>query len=275
MNTIKPPASEHKKAVRQANPNAACQAHSNMAPTLRGRDKEAIVLAWIGIFGWTTTAIVKKLLNVQSGGYLPKLQRDGLVDSRSVGRMSEKVWSLTNPAGRQAAERILGWSANRIRPNRVNVSIATHDELGQRAALAFLKDAKDLVGEIRKLSAERQLRAKGGAVPDVVYADYTREGEVGWAAFEIETNAKGDAELEGKMRRLIELVVRQRRCAKMHVHWMIDGGEAVRSRYQRLWAKVSFEVRQQLYGEASPHQEEMARVKAMYFPTCSVHGLPP
>jgi len=274
MNTPANAVGAQLKTQCQTNPNAACMKRTKQAPTTRAREKEALVLGWLGVFGMTTTQIVKSLLNIKGDGYLPKLQRDGLVQSRAIGKMAEKAWTLT-PAGAGAARRVLGWDVDRVRADRLNVSIATHDTLGQLAAMQLLEHFEDKLPEIRKLTSEHDMkRSLGASASDVVYEQYDEEGRLVWLACEVETNPKGESELTGKMGRLIDLVVRQKRCDRLHVAWYVAGGERVRERYEKIWGRTVTGVRTQMQRDAFPDHAEMQRIKDMAFPTCSYLPLP-
>lgn len=97
---------------------------------------------------------------------------------------------------------------------------------------------------------------------------------VGWLAFEIERNAKGERELHQKMRRLIYLMARQRRCDKLHICWHIAGGEQVRERYAKTWDQTANKVRAEMFNEAKPDEKRMMEVAQMRFPSSSFAGLP-
>ncbi len=249
------------------------KSHRTGAPTTRAREKEAITLAWLGVFGTLTTPMVKLLLAIEGDGYLPKLQRDGLVQCQAVGKMIQKVWTLT-PQGLVAAELILGWEASRVRADRLNVSIATHDELGQLAALRLLQGYNSVsVNAIRRLHAERDLRQKGIAAPDVVIeGTYKETGGLSWYAIEIETSHKGDRELRAKMVRLIELLVQHERCDRLRVAWYLDG-EKPKLRYLRVWEEALNEVKGHIRSDAYPAKAK-ERMQTLPYPTCSVHDLP-
>lgn len=260
---------------RPDNPNAACLAHCGAAPTARAREKEALVLCWLGVFGITTTAIVKRLLAIRGDGYLPKLQRDGLVHGRALGKMTEKVWTLTSQ-GAIAAQKLLGRRITPIRGDKVNLSTADHDLRGQEAALRLLTEAGGVVVDnIQNLRSDHELRRTlGTAAPDVVYADCNTEGGVSWLAFEIERNAKGEAELTSKMRRLIALGVSQEHCDRLHIAWIINGQEPVRVRYERTWEATCEAVRKEMMREAFPDEREIQRIAQLRFPTSSFESLP-
>ncbi|GAB3768704.1 hypothetical protein GCM10028796_32670 [Ramlibacter monticola] len=260
---------------RPTNPNTTCQQKTKLAPTTRARDKEAITLAWLGIFACSTTPQIKKLLAIKADGYLPKLQHDGLVEGRTVGKMNEKIWTLT-PRGRESAAQILGWHPYKIRAERVNVSIASHNGKAQDIALDWILTRKGpRVEEIRKLTAYLDMqRTLSVAAPDVVYASEGRYGGVVWLAWEIECNPKADKELTNKVKRLAELQVRHGYCDRLHVEWHIRGGETVLRRYERVWEEACRALRAEMIKDAYPNEPEMKRIKAMAFPTCKTHHLP-
>jgi len=257
---------------RPRSPNAACLKHTRKAPTARAREKVSLVVAWLGTFGMTTTGLVKQLLHIKGDGYLPQLERAGLVQGRSVGKMTEKVWTLTRQGG-EAAEAVLGRAVRGPRADKINPSTAHHDLLAQQAFLNMIRFEQDRLREIAAATSEHDLRrGLGVAAPDLIWVGYLPSGEVEWRAYEIERNPKGENELLEKMKRLIYLQV-QKRCDKLHVYWFVAGGEHVRRRYETIWGYAIRQVRGELLtDEFDPKKVEL--LKRMVFPTCSYAGLP-
>lgn len=272
MNTTPEAAGAQVMNKRPRSPNAACIRHTRKAPTARAREKVSLVLAWLGTFGMTTTGLVKQLLHIKGDGYLPQLERAGLVQGRSVGKMSEKVWFLTRPGG-DAAEAVIGRAVRGLRADRVNLSTAHHDLLAQQAFLNMIRFEEDKLRAIAAATSEHDLRRSlGVAAPDLVWAGYLPSGEVEWRAYEIERNPKGENELLEKMKRLIYLQV-QKRCDKLHVYWFVAGGEHVRRRYETIWGYAVRQVRGELLKDEFD-LEKVELLKRIAFPTCSYAGLP-
>jgi hypothetical protein len=107
---------------------------------------------------YSSTAIMKQVLNIKADNYLPALQRKGVVQEYTVGKMSEKCWMLT-PEGAAEAENILPKEVYRTRGDRLNVSIATHDLLAQIAVLrVFLVGGLDTMSVIQNLHSEHTMK---------------------------------------------------------------------------------------------------------------------
>lgn len=278
MSTPAQAVSAQPKKARPSNPNAASFRKSNKGPTARAREKEQCTLALIGTFGFTTTKLVKRLLNIESDGYLLHLQKAtgkkaALVQSRSIGRLSEKIWTLT-PEGKEAAEMIIGRKVKEVRADKVNTSIAEHDLAAQIAIINIIKFEENKLGKLLELRAEWELKGElNQAAPDLIQETSTADGGVKWLAYESERNQPGEKRMREKMRRLIKLQL-VKHCDELHIQWLIKAGEPVRRRYERLWLEVLADMRKEAVDAYPDDPVRAEKMRTMPFPTSSFLEMP-
>lgn len=183
------------------------------------------------MFGHSTEAVLRTVLGVKAAGICARLHRFGLLRPVPVPLSLVKAWALT-PDGLRLAElalqrRILYLS----HPERLTLSMLSHELLLQREVAARLPT--DLPG-LRRLRADRELRHwNHGARPDVVITHLSPQGQETQVCLELEITSKGREEITSKMISMLQ-VLRPR----MLWIWYLTEGETALKRYAETWAAV-------------------------------------
>jgi hypothetical protein len=201
------------------------------SPRERAAEKAQIVCSWIAVFGHSTESILLTVLGVKASGICARLHRFGLLRPIPVPLSLVKAWALT-PDGLRLAElalhrRILYLS----HPERLTLSMLSHELLLQREVAARLPT--DLPG-LRRLRADRELRHWAQAArPDLVITHVDPQGRDTKVCLELEIASKGREELTGKMLAILQ-VLRPR----MLWIWYLTEGETALKRYAETWAAI-------------------------------------
>lgn len=176
----------------------------HQTPRERAEEKARLVCAWLAIMGHSTEPILRTLLAIKAKGVCARLQRAGLVRKVSVPLASVAVWALT-ALGVRVAETALARPVKYLtHPERLTLSLLTHEIAVQHEALARLPT--DLAG-LRRIRADRELRSMNSlARPDLLVRQVDQDGIETTACIEVEINTKSDRELRAKMRAIMTLI---------------------------------------------------------------------
>lgn len=204
---------------------------NGQSPQERAADKLRLALGWLGLFHYSTENMIKRVLNIQGGGLMSRLERKRLVRPVPVYSInSQRVWILT-PAG--VVDASIATGRDILYPHnaeRIAGNFLKHNLLVQQSVIPFLPT---ISRDVRAILPARLLAsgAWGEAVPDVLFGHQATAEAITRTALEVELTYKKPHELETKFRVLRRMLAED---ASLRVKWLFPT-QAMSSHYRKIW----------------------------------------